>query len=110
METGEEFARFKEALWQDLLPVGALEELLVEKIAIECWRLQRAIKYETEEMRRGSAFVNIPNGVPMDKILRYQTTIKRQLFQAMNQLERLQRARKGDVVPAPINVEVSGDR
>jgi hypothetical protein len=31
----------------------------------------------------------------MDLILRYQTTINRQLFQAMNQLERLQRPRKG---------------
>ncbi len=110
MESQEEFSHFKEALWHDLQPVGALEELLVEKIAIECWRLRRAIKYETEEMRRGSAFVTIPTGVPMDKILRYQIAINRQLFQAMNQLERLQRARAGDVVPAPINIEVSGDR
>ena len=45
METREEFAHFKEALWQDLQPVGALEELLVEKIAIECWRLQWAIRW-----------------------------------------------------------------
>jgi len=29
-------------------------------------------------------------------IVRYQTTINRQLFQALNQLERLQRLRKGD--------------
>jgi hypothetical protein len=41
--------------------------------------------------------------------LRYQTTINRQLFQAMNQLERLQRLRMGDSVPAPLNVQLSCD-
>jgi hypothetical protein len=35
--------------------------------------------------------------------------INRQLFQAMNQLERLQRLRKGDNVPAPVNLEVFGE-
>ena len=32
-----------------------------------------------------------------------------QLFQAMNQLERLQRLRKGDHVPAPLNLQVLGE-
>ena len=41
--------------------------------------------------------------------MRYRTTINRQLFQAMNQLERLQRLRKGDNVPAPLNLHVSGE-
>ena len=45
----------------------------------------------------------------IDRILRYQTTINRQLFQAMNQLERLQRLRQGDHVPAPVNIQVSQD-
>jgi hypothetical protein len=45
----------------------------------------------------------------MDLILRYQTTINRQFFQAMNQLERLQRLRKGDNVPAPLNLQVLGE-
>lgn len=44
-----------------------------------------------------------------DRILRYQTTIDRQLYQAMNQLERLQRLRKGDHVPAPLNLQVLRD-
>lgn len=33
----------------------------------------------------------------------------RQLFQTMNQLERLQRLRKGENVPAPLNLQVLGD-
>jgi hypothetical protein len=46
---------------------------------------------------------------PIDRIVRYQTMINRQLYQAINQLERLQRLRKGDNVPAPLNVQVSHD-
>jgi hypothetical protein len=42
----------------------------------------------------------------MDRILRYRTTINRQLFQAMNQLERL---RKGENVPAPLTVQMTHD-
>jgi hypothetical protein len=41
--------------------------------------------------------------------LRYQTTINRQLFQAINQLERLQRIRKGDHVPGLLNLQLLRD-
>jgi hypothetical protein len=44
------------------------------------------------------------SGHSLPAIMQYQTTINRQLFQAMNQLERLQRLRKGDNVP--VNLEV----
>ena len=40
--------------------------------------------------------------IPMDRILRYHTTINRQLFQATNQLERLPRLRKRKNLPAPL--------
>ena len=45
----------------------------------------------------------------MDLIMRDQTTINRQLFQAVSQLERLQRLRKGKNVPAPLTLQVSHD-
>jgi hypothetical protein len=41
---------------------------------------------------------------------RYETTIQRQLFYAINQLGRLQRARKEEHVPAPVSVQVSSDQ
>jgi hypothetical protein len=50
------------------------------------------------------------SGAEMDRILRYETTIQRQLVYAINQLERLQRARKGEHVPAPVSVQVSSDQ
>ena len=86
--------------------MGTLEEDLVEKIAQEYWRLGVAAWHEWAEIGSQSRpFAN----TAMDRILRYQATINRQLFQAMNQLERLQRLRKGDHVPAPFNVQVLHD-
>jgi hypothetical protein len=49
-------------------------------------------------------------GHELDRILRYETSIQRQLAYAINQLERLQRARKGGQVPAPVSVQFSSDQ
>jgi hypothetical protein len=101
----ERFARLLTNLKRDLEPVGTLEEVLVEKIAQEYWRLGVAAWHEAEELTKTDAF----RRTSIDRILRYQTTINRQLFQAMNQLERLQRLRKGDNVPAPLSLQVLSD-
>ena len=39
----EEFEEFQSALWLDLKPVGAMEEVLAERIVAGHWRLRRAI-------------------------------------------------------------------
>jgi len=44
----------------------------------------------------------LPEDSSLDKILRYETTINRRMYQAMNHLERLQRQREGEHIPAPI--------
>jgi hypothetical protein len=97
------------SLQRDLKPVGTLEEVLVEKVAQEYWRLGVAAEYEALAFTEGHPFVHSLTELSFDTILRYQTMANRQLFQAMNQLERLQRLRKGDDVPAPLNVEVLHD-
>ena len=76
---------------------------MVEKIAQEYLRLGVAAWYEAIELAKDYHFMR----ESITRILRYQTAINRQLFQAMNQLERLQRLRKGDQAPAPLNVQVS---
>jgi hypothetical protein len=40
----------------------------------------------------------------------YETSIQRQLAYAINQLERLQRTRKGETMPAPMSVQLSSDQ
>ena len=59
-----------------------------------------------EDLARLDAAV-LPSAATLDKILRYETTLERQLYRAMDQLERLQRRRQGEDVPPPVNMEVS---
>jgi hypothetical protein len=49
---------------------------------------------------------SIPSKDELDRLLRYEGAIERQLYKAMNQLERLQRMRSGETVPAPIVADV----
>lgn len=51
-EDGAEFNRLFSRLWNELQPVGVLEEMLVEKIATCYWRLKRVIRCETGEIRK----------------------------------------------------------
>jgi hypothetical protein len=50
--------------------------------------------------------LTLPSREAVEKILRYETAIERQLYRAMTQLERLQRQRQDEPVPPPI----TGDR
>jgi hypothetical protein len=59
-----------------------------------------------EERARQSAAV-LPSPEVLDKILRYEAALDRQLYRAMNQLERLQRRRQGEHIPAPLTMEIS---
>jgi hypothetical protein len=49
----------------------------------------------------------IPNSDALDKILRYETTIERQLGRSVDRLERLQRRRQGEMVPPPLRVHLT---
>jgi hypothetical protein len=49
----------------------------------------------------------LPSGEVLDKILRYETKLERQMYRAMAQFERVQRMRQGEAIPAPLSVEVS---
>lgn len=122
----------------ELLPVGIEEGLLVEQIAADWWRLRRALESEAGLLKRttprdmsgplleqflGRQFpiptpcegaeqrqgILLPLGADLDRILRYESAIYRQLLVARNQLERLQRTRQGEKLPAPLNVHLSTD-
>lgn len=48
----------------------------------------------------------IPDREVVDKILRYETSMERSLDRAVDRLERLQRRRLGEAVPAPLNIRL----
>ncbi len=67
---------------------------------------QRQEREDAEEQARQNAAV-LPSAEVVEKILRYETALERQLFHAMNQLERLQRRRLGENIPAPLTMDIS---
>ncbi|MFH1374539.1 MAG: hypothetical protein ABII79_12165 [bacterium] len=89
-------------LIDELKPVGILEDMLVEKIAVSYWRLRRALRAEAGEIcdnirdfRRypyatDPATLALPSSRDTLKIVRYQNAIERQLHRAITQLQRLQ--------------------
>jgi hypothetical protein len=55
------------------------------------------------ELEREALLASLPeHGWQLDKIIRYEASLDRQLYKAINQLERLQRRRKGEDLPAPV--------
>jgi hypothetical protein len=84
---------------------------VLEDVNEEIQRLERcrkenakvsASKLELESLRRG-----VPEGPQLDRLLRYETAILREIDRTLNQLERLQRMRLGQLVPPPINLTVT---
>jgi hypothetical protein len=67
--------------------------------------LQLAEGYRSLDPEAHSAAASLPSREMLERILGYETRIKRQLYRAMNQLERLQRRRCGEMVPAPIDLD-----
>jgi hypothetical protein len=112
----------------ELQPVGELETLLVERIVSSAWRLKRMVVSEKAQFKvrnfRPSNWEEAPPGAsPPDEprpfirmvdythselqnVLRYETTLERQIFKAMHELERLQKMRLGESVPAPLIMDV----
>jgi hypothetical protein len=87
------------ALYQ---PFTVVEELLVEKVATAYWRLQLGAKYERELMSKEFVF----HEASVDRLGRYMAAANREFYQAQHELERIQRQRLGDYVPAALAVDV----
>ena len=110
-EDQAQFEGLLSSLCRDLSPVGILEEMMVEKIAVCWWRQKRALRREAVAMKGAVGSdrlevdfedpLSVPAGEELDKILRYETSINRQMIYAISQLERMQQARKGEHVLVP---------
>jgi len=114
----------RENFMNEYQPANEIETILVERIVSSLWRLKRLLRVEknyiTEqlvyEMERHEyqqpqatswhGMANV-NQVPVwQNLNRYETTIERQMYKALHELERLQRMRKGEYTPAPVAVDV----
>jgi hypothetical protein len=78
-----------------------------EKIRSISWALEKCQKREQMEEEAHHAADILPSAETLEKILRYESALQKKLYRAMNHLERLQRRRKGENVPAPVAMEIS---
>jgi hypothetical protein len=81
------------------------ELLAVEEAAIQAAQAEiKALEFQVAlEREREVLLASIPaQPWQVDRIIRYEASLDRQLYKAINQLERLQRRRKGEDVPAPV--------
>ena len=113
-EHAEEFEALRDGLIGDCKPAGVLEELLVERVAVNFWRLRRAYRFEAKSIEQANKpnpvskmlaeLSPLPVGEPdekvlpsapnLDKLVRYESMIDRELLRTMAQLQRLQHLRK----------------
>jgi hypothetical protein len=74
--------------------------------------IERLNRYKTNESARMKLLVltrSIPDATQMDRLLRYGTSLDREMDRTLKQLERLKRMRLGQPLPLPIDLNVSLD-
>lgn len=113
------------SLYEALLPTGILEELLVDRVVANIWRLRRAVAVERNTMEylkedsypmvvfdgntEKKSLKDMLDNESIENILRYETTIERSMYKALHELERLQARRNGRDTPLPAVVDVNLD-
>jgi hypothetical protein len=115
-EDAKLLAKLRDNMHAELKPVGELETILVERIICSAWRLKRSLRSEQSYGRPAAAdFHNVReyfSGIDYryegwQKYMRFETALERQIYKAMNALERLQRTRQGEKLPLPVSLEVN---
>ena len=107
-ESRDQYDYLLAALVHHFQPDGALEELLVEKLAMLFWRYRRLLcaeRGEIEGIERPSLMSM--HGDTSDRLVRYEASLERGIDRTLNQLERQQRRRLGERDLPPIKVDLS---
>ena len=110
-------------LRSELAPANELEQILVDRIVANTWRLRRAMLIETAMIKVdcdggendimptkrsiGEAFIHdFANSDSYTKFTRYETNIERGIYKALHELQRLQGARNGEKVLPPVAIDL----
>lgn len=103
----EEPARVRDWLKEQGLTEAQIRQELIQVHAELIQTAQAEIKalepQAALELERLTLLGSVPaSGHDLDKIIRYEASLDRQLYKAINQLERLERRRKGEDLPPPV--------
>jgi hypothetical protein len=136
-EENKEATQIQDELIEEYQPQTTTELILIERISIWYVRLRRAVKAESElltmiynpRITKSTPFLPelpqfeevIKEGyTPKVKVtdidtlegiyLRYESALERNFFRALHELQRIQLARSGEKVPAPLALDIVLDK
>lgn len=102
-ENPEDYQELLNNLIASLEPKGQMEHILVEKIAIDCWRLKRVLRFEAGSVRKTIDINNfklfsadnieqcsLPNYDDAEKAMRYDRSLHKSIMQNIILLKKLQ--------------------
>jgi len=95
-----------DAIWQGHIDV-CTEQMEVQAQTIR--DLQKQKQDNKLALQVHKKIGSIPDMYDLDRLLKYEGSIEKQFYKAIDQLERLQRLRAGDNVPAPVNIDLAVD-
>ena len=95
----------RDRLIAELKPQGEIETVLADRIISGIWRLKRVLRAEKKCTGAGSDY----RYKSWQNFIQYETTTERQIYRALHELERLQRARSGEKIPVPLAVDLNVD-
>jgi hypothetical protein len=120
VESAKEWKKFAIGLMKSLAPVGALEEEIAVRIAVDLWRQRRIDRAEfaiiSKQLKEHLEIISgareselLPNDNALQRLLTYRRQTDGSIFRYLHELQRLQGERKGKSVLAPmaLDVEVS---
>ncbi|MGE5294713.1 MAG: hypothetical protein ACM3VT_07780 [Solirubrobacterales bacterium] len=95
-----------DAIWQAHIDI-CTEEIESQARTIQALQKDREDNKLALQVRKKLGCM--PDERELNRLLKYEGSIEKQFYRAIDQLERLQRFRAGDNVPAPVNIDVRVD-
>ncbi len=103
-EAIEVYEAFRTSIFDDLQPIGAMEQLLAEKIAHCSWRLRRSSHAEAQlfgqkasNQYNPTAVLDLFSGLEAQKLhnlFRYESALEKHFYRSLKELQQLQALRK----------------
>ncbi len=91
--------------------VGEYKQVFLSSLELEVERIKHEIRNfkarQTVESSLEEESLAIPQGKELDRLLRYEARLEGEFDRTLQQLERLQRMRRGEAVPPTIKVDVT---
>ncbi len=110
-ESRSEYQALLAGLTENFQAEGIMEELLVQKLCTLFWRQRRLLRAECAEISEFTDLMGRDTLIPapdvLDLLLRYEANLDRSFDRTLSQLERLQRIRLGQSVPAAVKIDLS---